>query len=75
LKQTPLHKAALNKNWYAYYALKINGADVCLKDARNKSASQYLMANRLDVSKVRQAGEEILHYLEESSVKSRLNFG
>lgn len=47
LRQTPLHRAAINRKWHAYYALVDKDADSSLKDGTGTSASQYRHKNSM----------------------------
>lgn len=49
LKQTPLHRVAINSKWHAYYALVERGANSRLADSRGKEANQYRTANGMTI--------------------------
>ena len=49
LKQTPLHRVAINKKWHAYYALVERGAKSYLHDSNGVPASEYRSRNGMTI--------------------------
>lgn len=49
LKQSPLHRTAINKKWHAYYALVERGGNSLLPDSSGISAQDYRIRNGMTV--------------------------
>lgn len=63
LKQTPLHRAAINRKWHAYYALVKREVDSELPDFNGRSAQDYRIENGMDVHAAPEELKQILRDL------------
>lgn len=85
LHQTPLHRAAINKRWHAYFALVERGADSALPDLTGVAARDYRTQNGMSalnigwMQQIRQdlfgdtapEAEQFLKQLDQSDLSAR----